>query len=202
MRATTTLAANPVTVTAERVVDDATAEALWDLNEVAFRPLEQRAAARQLLTRDNFDLEVLDRRVVKYLARAEGRVVGLCTITNELETVPWISPNFYETRFPDHFRRGLVFYCGLAMVHPDAGNTRAFARMVSAFGRDIAHADGILVADMCRYNIDVVELAHAVTLIMRREWGGVEVVEVDRQVYMAWEPPTVTAARGVEDRFR
>jgi hypothetical protein len=63
--------------------------------------------------------------------------------------------------------------------------------LVTAFAHDIAAADGILAADMCRYNIDLVELARVVTRILRRQWGGARLVELDRQVYLAWEPPSV-----------
>ena len=49
--------------------------------------------------------------------------------------------------------------------------------------------EGILAADMCHYNIDTVELARTITLMMRRAWGGAELVELDRQTYLAWEPP-------------
>ena len=83
------------------------------------------------------------------------------------------------------------------MVHPDARSTPAFPMLVAAFARDIAMVDGILAADMCRYNIDLVELARVVTRILRRQWGGARLVELDRQVYLAWEPPSLdTASQG------
>ena len=189
MSVTTSTLTNYVSVTAETTVDAETAEALWEMYYLSFEALQTRAAARQLLTRSDFDLEVLDARVTKYIARgADGTLLGLATLSNDLTTVPWISPEFYEVHYPVHVARKAVYYCGLAMVHPDARNTRAFAQMVSAFGRDIAAAKGILAADMCRFNIDGLELARMVTLMMKRAWGSANQVELDRQVYMAWEP--------------
>jgi hypothetical protein len=191
------LSTGAITVTTERDVERETAEQLWELYTTSFDDLQDRAAARQLLSRPDFDLEVLDPRVTKYIARQPDRsVAGLCTLTNELATVPWISPGFYQARYPAHFELGLIFYCGLAMVHPTARSTRAFALMVSAFGRDIGACDGILAADMCHYNIDTVELARTITLMMRRVWGGAELVELDRQTYLAWEPPPGSTRRG------
>ncbi len=176
-------------VSAESTVDASTAELLWDLYCLSFGSLGEHAAARQLLSRPDFDLEVLDRRVTKYLARTEqGQIVGLCTLSNDLTTVPWISPCFYQAHYPRHFARHAVFYCGLAMVVPEARATSAFLQMVSAFARDIAAADGILAADMCRHNIDVVEVAKTVTSVLRRVWGSVSLVELDVQTYLAWEP--------------
>ena len=182
-------ASAPLVVTSEWTVDSDIAEALWDLYAISFEPLQHRAAARQLISRADFDLEVLDPRVTKYIARiGTGRIVGFCTLSNDLTTVPWISPEFYQARYPSHSARRAVFYCGIAVVHPDARSTRAFAEMVSAFGRDIAAADGILAADMCRFNVDVVQLTRTVSSMMERAWGSAKLVELDSQMYMAWEP--------------
>jgi len=182
-------------VTAETTVDPHTAESLWDLYCVAFAGLRDRAAARQMLSRPDFTLQILDARVVKYVARlANGRVIGLCTLSNDLDTVPWISPDFYRSRYPAYFARQAVFYCGIAMVHPDARATRAFAGMVAALARDIAAADGVLVADMCRFNVDEVRLARTITALMERAWGSVRHTELDRQLYLAWEPVEWPAA--------
>lgn len=189
MSVTTNTMTGLVSVTTATTVDDATAEALWEMYSLSFQSLQTRAAARQLVSRSDFDLEVLDARVTKYIARsADGTLLGLATLSNDLSTVPWISPEFYEVHYPVHVARKAVFYCSVAMVHPDARATRAFAQMVSAFGKDIADAKGILAADMCRFNIDGLELARMVTLMMKRAWGSANQVELDRQVYMAWEP--------------
>ena len=53
----------PVVVTRESSVDSFTAEVLWNLYLTSFQSLRHRAAARQLLTRSEFDLEALDPRV-------------------------------------------------------------------------------------------------------------------------------------------
>lgn len=193
---TTTTLAIATTVATATTVDTGTAEALWDLYRGAFAALEHRAAARQLLTRSEFALEVLDSRVRKYLARTtDGRVVGLCTLSTDLETVPWISPEFYRARYPAHVARQAVFYCGLAMVDPDARSSRAFPDLVAALARDVAAVDGVLAADMCRFNVEDTRLASTVTLIMRRAWGSARQVELDRQLYLAWEPGQSGAAR-------
>lgn len=127
--------------------------------------------------------------MTKYVARTDsGALVGLSTLSNDLETVPWISPHFYRDRYPVQFARRTVFYCGLTMVHPDARTSGAFLQMVTAFGRDIAAADGLLAADMCRFNIDVVGVAAAVTLALKRAWGSASLVELDSQTYLSWEP--------------
>lgn len=182
-------ATGPVRVGCEQSVDSRTADALWDLFTVCFGPLGRRAAARHLLSRDDFALEVLDPRVAKYLAwTANGDLIGLATLSNDLETVPWISADFYRSRYPEHCARRSLFYCGIAMVRPDVRCAGAFRQILSAIGRDIAAVDGVLAADMCRFNVDVLGLAGVATSTMKQLWGSVNQVELDRQVYMAWEP--------------
>lgn len=185
-------AVEPVVVSAVTAVGSDLAEVLWGLYQAAFSGLRERAAARHVLTRAEFTDDVLDGRVSKYLARtARGRVVGLCTLSNDLDTVPWISPAFYRTRYPAQYARSAIFYCGLALVDPGFRSSRAFADMVAAVARDVAAVGGVLAADMCRFNVEQVPLAQTVTIMLGRVWGRARPVELDRQRYLAWEPGPV-----------
>jgi hypothetical protein len=183
-----------------RTTDDAVGNALWDLYLLAFEGLRERAASRHMLTRSEFDLEALDERVTKYVAWRDTEPVGLITLATDLTTVPWISPEFYAVRYPGHAERGAIFYTSLAVVHPSERLTDAFARLVAVAAQEVLAADGVFAADMCRLNTDVFRLDRAVTALLTRAWGGVQPVELDRQVFLAWEPTSVRAARCVPDQ--
>ena len=178
-------------VEAVRTVDTATAEDLWALYQLAFESLRTQAASRHMLTRAEFDLEVIDERVTKYVAWRNGRPVGLVSLATDLTTIPWISPEFYARRYPEHAARGAVYYCSLALVHPDERLSDAFLRLVAVAAQDVATADGVFAADMCSLNQDTFRLDRAVTALLTRAWGGVEPVELDRQVFLAWEPQSM-----------
>ncbi|MGZ4524317.1 MAG: hypothetical protein ACXVXO_13025, partial [Mycobacteriaceae bacterium] len=76
-------------------MDDLTAQMFYDLYLAAFGPMRTRAAARNVLHQDEFFAEMNDTRVSKYVAwDADGRAVGLTTLTNDLHSVPWISPEY------------------------------------------------------------------------------------------------------------
>lgn len=184
-----------VVVTADTEVDDPVAHRLWRLYSDCFAGMRTLAASRHLLQRGEFDDHLGDPRVDKLVAWVDEQPVGLVTLTTDLDAVPWISPEFYANRYPAHAQRQSIFYCGLAMVHPFARYTEAFARMVGLRAGDIAAADGVLAADLCRFNVDETELGRMITLLMRRAWGGVDQVELDRQVFLAWEPPARAVAR-------
>ncbi|MGZ4518088.1 MAG: hypothetical protein ACXVXN_09245, partial [Mycobacteriaceae bacterium] len=58
---------NPAaSVTAETTVDDASAQMFYDVYLAAFGPMRARAAARNVLHRDEFFAEMVDPRVSKY----------------------------------------------------------------------------------------------------------------------------------------
>jgi hypothetical protein len=81
-----------VEITVETAVDPETALVYWELYRDTFGELETKAVARQLLHKHEFLEEMHDPRVHKYVAWDEcGDVVGLSTLTSDLETVPWIS---------------------------------------------------------------------------------------------------------------
>lgn len=137
----------------ETVVDDATARGFYELYLAAFGPMRTRAAARNVLHEEEFFDEMGDRRVSKYVARApDGRAVGLTTLTNDLRSVPWISPEYYAEHFPEHTARNAVYYLGFTLVHPDARRGSTFTDMMNqVLGRLVAeHA--VVGCDICGYN--------------------------------------------------
>ena len=126
-----------VTVLSE--LDDTTARTFWELYVTAFGPLRTRAAARQVLHEDEFFAEMVDPRVWKYVVYdVSGAAVGLTTLTKHLETVPWISPEYYQAHFPQHFARQAVYYLGFTLVAKGARHLSSFATMLEAVADRVA----------------------------------------------------------------
>src|SRR3954469_18405846 len=97
------------TFTVEHRVDEPTAQRFFKLYLDTFGELAFRAVARQVLHEHEFMEEMVDPRVEKYLAwNPEGEAVGMCTLTKHLETVPWISPDYFAHHYPEHTARGAV----------------------------------------------------------------------------------------------
>ncbi len=191
--------ADGVTVTVEAEVDGTTLERFRDLYRRAFDPLRTLSAARQVLTDDEFSAEMVDPRVDKYVAWEEGEPVGLSTLTRELETVPWISPEYFRARFPQHAERDALFYLGFALADPERRQLRAFAAMASAVVTTLSEAGGVCGYDVCAYNRDEVRFADNLERFMKRQAPAVVNV-VDSQTYYtvdlaaALEPTTRSGA--------
>lgn len=172
-------------VTFETTVDGAVAERFWDLYLEAFEPLRTRAAARHVLHRDEFDEEMADPRVLKLLAHDEhGTAVGLTTLATDLAAVPWVSPEFFAARYPEHAARGAVWYIGFTLAHPGRRSTRTFMDMIDALVAHLAEHRVVCAYDVSRFNDDSLRFADNLRRHLERT-QDVTVETVDQQSYYA-----------------
>ncbi|RCK68741.1 MULTISPECIES: hypothetical protein [Desertihabitans] len=171
------------TVGVELVVPEHEVEVFWRLYEQAFAPLRPLAAARQVLTREEFGHELVDHRVEKHVARdGSGRPIGMTTLTRDLSTVPWISPEFFAARFPEHAARDAIFYLGFSLVHPDYQGSAVFGDLLSSCLVEFTRAHGVCGYDVCGYNDDVLRMDTMIRRTMAAR-SSVTHEKLDRQTY-------------------
>lgn len=170
-----------MTVTAHGSLELA-AEPLWELYEDAFGPLRPKAAARQFLTREEFDEELVDNRITKYVAWQDENPVGLATLTRELATIPWISPEFYQERYPEHAARNAVFYLGFVLVRPELKASRTFHRLMEVVTDLVAVESGVIGYDICHFNNATLRFSQRIeSFVHRRQQASFD--RVDTQEY-------------------
>jgi hypothetical protein len=178
-----TARAPEVKVTIETDVDQHTSEAFYALYREAFGELETRAVARQLLHRDEFMEEMHDPRVHKYVAWSEdGTAIGLSTLTNHLETVPWISPAYFRHHYPEHFARNAVFYCGFTLVQRAQRMSHVFQAMIARMGDVLVATQAVVGWDICAHNDEGFAFGEHAARVLGRT-GDVTVRPIDRQTY-------------------
>ena len=178
-----TSAAPEVKVTIETDVDQPTAAMFYELYREAFGELETLAVARQLLHREEFMEEMHDPRVHKYVAWNDaGEAIGMSTLTNHLETVPWISPAYFRHHYPEHFARGAVYYIGFTLVRRAQRMSHVFQAMISRMGDVLAEAQAIVGWDICAHNDDSYSFGEHAARVLGRT-GDVTVRPIDRQTY-------------------
>ncbi len=99
-----------------------------------------------------------DLRIVKYTVwRSEDEPVALATVTNDLEAVTWVSPDFFAARYPEHAARGAIYYLGMAMVAPQRGQFRLLERVVRQLAAACVASRGVLAYDVCAFNDSTVQ---------------------------------------------
>lgn len=155
----------------------------WRLYESAFGPLRVLAAARQVLTEQEFAEELDNHRVWKYVAddRA-GDLLGLTTVTDDITLLPWLSPEYFAHRYPEQWRRQAVFYVGVTLVRPSVRGERIFRETTRHIGRRVAAARGVIGYDICQYNDEHRSLARVTGKVLQTV-ADFTVSPVDVQTY-------------------
>lgn len=175
--------ARPALITVEGVVESHHLEALWALYLEAFGPLRTLAAARQVLHRDEFMDEMSDPRVMKYVAWGEdGSPQAMATLTADLDAVPWISPEYYAARYPEHTARKAVYYWGFALARPDTQTSFLFRKIFQEILTKLAAEKAIVAYDICRFNNHTMRFAQQLETVGRR-FADVTVENLDSQNY-------------------
>jgi len=172
-----------VEVTVETAVDPETALSYYQLYRDTFSALATKAVARQLLHEHEFLEEMLDPRVQKYVAWDErGEVVGLSTLTADLETVPWISAAYFAHHYPEHTARGAVYYQGFTLVHRRYRQSRVFQVLTERVVELLVAERAVCAYDICAYNNDTIGFADNIERLLHRN-ADVTVVPIDVQTY-------------------
>lgn len=174
-----------MTVTCVREAPAELVARFWPLYEEAFGPLRTQAAARQVLTVHEFAEEFSDARVWKYLAWDEaGRPIGMTTLTDDLDSIPWISADYYAARYPRQWARRGVFYLGFTLADPTLGNARIFWSLLKACTLRVAEREGICAWDICGHNDASIGFGAGIARMLPR-LADFEVAEIDKQTYYA-----------------
>lgn len=160
-----------------------TAKELYPHYETTFGPLREAAAARHVLTLDEFVEEMADPRIDKWIATREsdGAFLGLSTLARDLEAVPWASPAYYAARYPEHAARNAIWYLGFSMTDAQAQHNGVFATMLNAMMEAAVENRVIVAWDMCAAN--VTSGLNAAITAMLAGGAGAPTTQVDVQTY-------------------
>jgi hypothetical protein len=182
-----------------REVPQVWVDELWQLYESAFMELRVRAVQRHLLTRDEFDEILADARVIKYVVTrapdpsktpaGRPRFCALATLTNDLDAIPLISPEYFAARWPMLFEDRLIWYVGFLAVDPDHQGTGANAHLIGGMCAAVAATGGMIAADICEYNEGSMRLPTAFARLARTFSPVIIQQRLDAQVYWAYEFP-------------
>ncbi len=176
-----------ITIEVQRDLADDVTERFHQLYLETFGPMALLAVARQVLHRDEFVEEMRDPRVMKYVARdAAGEVVGLTTLTRDLETVPWISPEYFAARYPEHAARDAVFYLGFTLVAPQHQRSHVFQSMIEEVIGHVRDARGVCGWDVCAYNEKVFGFSTMIGTLLHHH-ADCTIEEIDTQIYSVVE---------------
>ena len=172
-------------VTVETTLAAEAVDTFYALYLEAFGPLRTLAAARHVLSREEFAAEMADPRIEKYVAWDEQDVpVALTTLVTDLSAVPGISPEYLASRYPERAAGGKLYYLGYTLAGPRG--RRGYARTAKMISHRMAAEGAVLGWDICGYNDGRTFGAGLAGLLTR---DGAQINRVDVQTYYAVEFP-------------
>jgi hypothetical protein len=163
-------------------------EDAWSLYTDAFEELRTVAVQRHLMRRAEFAEVMADDRVSKYLAYDGDTLVGLATLTNDLDAMPLISPDYFAHRWPDHYAQRRIWYLGFIAIRPDQRGGAVRALLVDRLWQPVRANCGVAALDICARN-DALGLPGAIQRALEALSPDVVTTRLDEQVYWAYELP-------------
>jgi hypothetical protein len=170
----------------------ALAEQAWHFYRDTFDDLRFRAVQRHLLHRHEFDEVMNDQRVLKYVAAQEGQVIGLSTMTADLEALPLVSADFFAHHYPELYEQRRIFYVLFTAAQRGMRGAGVFAMLVRRMIVDIIAVDGVVVLDTCSHNETEITLPETVALMCRRVAGTAQQKLLDKQSFWLYEFPAAS----------
>jgi hypothetical protein len=165
-------------------------EQLWGLYQRSFEELRAAAVQRHLMTHSEFRAVMTDDRVDKFVVTDDaGRVGAMATMTNELDAVPLIAPEYFAARWPLLYDEKRVWYVGFVAVDPDHQNAHAMAGLIGRMCAEVGRGSGVICVDICRYREAASRLSEVIERQANRFTPGVTRVELDAQLYWGYEFP-------------
>ncbi|GAA4701636.1 hypothetical protein [Phytohabitans rumicis] len=166
----------------------------WRLYSEAFDELRVVAVQRHVMLRQEFDEQMADGRVDKYLVVDPGpdRLAALATITNDLDTMHLISPDYFRHRWPEHYAERRIWYVGFNAIHPDYRGSGIFELIIEAMHKFIAqHPPSVVGLDFCRRNEETYHLPQAIHAVLA-QLDAVQSHRADTQAYWCYELPAAS----------
>ena len=164
----------------------------WRFYHRTFGPLAVRAVQRHVLYRDEFDALMTDERVTKYVARDGETVIGLAAMTEDLTTLPLLSPDFFASRWPDLYAQRRIVYCLFVGVQSGPAGKGVFVALQREMYKQVEAVRGMVVLDICTYNEDELGLPRAIESILKPIAGDATATRLDSQSYWAYEFPAAS----------
>jgi hypothetical protein len=150
----------------QQVTDQRLDEA-WRVYDGVFCGIEAMTVRRDPMDRPAFEGVMRDRRVDKWLVRADdGRLLGLAAYASDLRAWPHASPEYFAQRWPRQYLAQKIWYFGFVAV-PDRRRD-AFVELVEAMCRRAEEQHGVVSFDLCRHTIESYRLDPVVAAWMHR----------------------------------
>lgn len=160
---------------------------VWKCYEETFEQIDADSVQRHLMTNAEFSDVMLDSRVQKWFSVTDDdQLIGMSTITNDLDAVPLVSPRYFKKHHTDMYDRKAIWYIGFVGVHSRSRELHAFRSLVAEMLPQIVASDGMGVMDFSTYNVVHRHLPDITYLVLKRLNEAVQISKLDAQSFYAY----------------
>jgi hypothetical protein len=158
----------------------------WSLYEEAFAPSKTLSPCRQYLTEEEFLAELADERIIKFVLWDGAEPLAMALIATDLAAVPWISPPYFERRFPEEFARGALWYFGALLSAPHVrrmGNAELLLDHIVNF---VVSSEAVACFDCASFNAHLLPQLVKDATRKQANLDDADCLELDLQTYYAF----------------
>jgi len=168
-------------ITRETKISSELTQQFWELYDLAFEPLRTASPCRQYMRKHEFVAEMTDERMLKFLLwDDDGLAVAMVLVATDLSVIDWISPDYFQAKFPEHYAKGTIYYFGALLVKPDSQGQHYSSFLLDELDNFVIRNNGIAAFDCCSLNNEwMPDMIHKITL---KQTPG-DLVELDQQFY-------------------
>lgn len=169
-----------------RAVPAALAQVFLGVYRDAFDPLALLSPARQALNDEEFLAAMEDESVVKFVGwDREDEPCAMAVMATDLSVVPWINAPYFAARFPDHHRRGAIYYFHALLVRRQSQGGPWARLLLEELTRMMAREGAVAAFDSCSHTVEVTRLPEMIARVAGR-LCVLDPIELDRQHYYAY----------------
>jgi hypothetical protein len=169
----------------------------WELYWARFEPLQELAMQRQGMSASGFGALAGDERVVKVLAVDGDRLLGLSTLTNQLDAVsPALSIPFFRKRWPVEFAQGRLWY--VPFVCTDGRSHGVLQELLYATSAPARRLGGKVFMDFCEENVVHQKVPATSQRILERLDPSTRSRRVDAEHYWMFEFDGAQSGPGID----
>jgi ribosomal protein S18 acetylase RimI-like enzyme len=136
------------TVVKEIITDLDEQKALWQVYDEAFSTaLEEAPHEQRNYTEETFKEALEDPEFVKFVTYKDEEIIGIGLATTNLSKAPWVSPKFYQKKFPKYFESQLIFYITVIGILPKYQNYKFGKELINTMVKIIDTRNGMVGFD-------------------------------------------------------
>jgi len=167
-------------ITRETQVDIELEDKFWLMYNTAFADLRTASPCRQYMHESEFREEMSDERMLKFVLWEDDMAVAMALVAVDLRAIDWISPEFFEMKYPAHYKQGTIYYFGALLVDPGLQGLHYSELLLAELISFVVKNNGIAAFDCYSRN------SEWLPVLIEQMGDKVAVVEMNKLGYQAY----------------